>query len=104
MGLRLQRRVRLFPGCHLNLSASGLGVSLGGRGAHIGITARGQRYVSAGIPGTGVSWREYERKPARAVHSGCDLCVPGDAHVPAVLLVVALIVAAIVVLAAVSRG
>jgi len=27
-----------------------------GRGAHIGITARGQRYTSVGLPGTGLSW------------------------------------------------
>jgi hypothetical protein len=37
--------VKLFPGCHLNLRGSGVGVSFGGRGAHIGIRSRGQRYV-----------------------------------------------------------
>jgi len=35
MGLRFQRRVKLLPGVHLNLSGSGVGVSVGGRGAHI---------------------------------------------------------------------
>jgi hypothetical protein len=26
---------------------------------HLGVTARGQRYVSAGLPGTGLSVRQY---------------------------------------------
>jgi hypothetical protein len=58
-GLRFQRRVRIFPGVHLNLSLSGVGVSAGGRGFHVGMTARGQKYVSTGIPGTGLSVRQY---------------------------------------------
>lgn len=58
-GLRFQRRIRLLPGVHLNVSLSGVGVSVGGRGFHAGVTARGQRYVSAGLPGTGFSVRQY---------------------------------------------
>ncbi len=97
MGLRFQRRVRLLPGVHLNLSGSGVGVSVGGRGAHVGITARGKRYASVGLPGTGVSWREYERKPALR---RCELCQqPGHVHVPAALVVAVLVLAGIVVLA-----
>ena len=55
MGVRFQRRVKLFLGCHLNLSGSGVEVSFGGRGAHVGISSRGRRYVSASIPGTRLS-------------------------------------------------
>jgi len=58
-GLRFQRRIRVLPGVHLNVSLSGVGVSVGGRGFHAGVTARGQRYVSAGLPGTGLSVRQY---------------------------------------------
>jgi hypothetical protein len=58
-GLRFQRRVKLFPGVHLNLSLSGVGVSAGRRGFHVGMTAKGQKYVSAGLPGTGLSVRQY---------------------------------------------
>jgi hypothetical protein len=58
-GLRFQRRIRLLPGVHLNLSLSGVGISAGGRGFHVGRTARGQTYVSAGLPGTGLSVRRY---------------------------------------------
>ena len=45
MGLRFQRRIKVLPGLRINLSKSGVGFSVGGRGAHIGITARGQRYT-----------------------------------------------------------
>ena len=58
-GLRFQRRIRVLPGVHLNVNLSGVGVSRGGRGFHTGVTARGQRYVSAGLPGTGLSVRQY---------------------------------------------
>ena len=58
-GLRFQRRIRVLPGVHINLSLSGIGVSVGPRGLHAGVTARGQRYVSAGLPGTGLSVRQY---------------------------------------------
>jgi len=58
-GLRFQRRIRVLPGVNLNVSLSGVGVSVGGRGFHAGMTARGQRYVSAGLPGTGFSVRQY---------------------------------------------
>ena len=64
MSLRFQRRIKLFPGLHLNLSRSGVGLSAGGRGFHVGVDSRKRPYVSAGIPGTGVSWREVG-KPAR---------------------------------------
>jgi hypothetical protein len=77
MGLRFQRRVKVFPGVRLNLSTSGVGVSVGGRGAHVGITARGQRYTSIGVPGAGISWREYQKAAPRR----CDLCEPGHVHI-----------------------
>ena len=32
LGLRFQRRIRVLPGVHINLSLSGIGVSLGARG------------------------------------------------------------------------
>jgi hypothetical protein len=99
VGLRFQRRVRIFPGLRLNLSRSGVGVSIGSRGAHVGITARGQHYASVGLPGTGVSWREYERKPARQ----CDLCQPGHAHIPASLAALLAILAVVVALALFGR-
>ena len=66
MGLRFQRRIKILPGVRINLSKPGVGLSVGGRGAHIGITARGQRYTSIRGPGTGVSWMARKaRRPLR---------------------------------------
>ena len=95
MGLRFQRRIRILPGVHVNLSKSGVGVSVGGRGAHIGIDARGRRYTSVGVPGTGLSWREYQRKPAARP---CDLCAPGHVHVSPAATCVLFIAVVVVVL------
>ena len=100
MGLRFQRRIRVLPGVRINLSKSGVGLSVGGRGAHIGITARGQRYTSIGMPGTGLSWREYQHKPAARQ---CDLCAPGHVHFPLTLAIVLLIGVAVVVLLLLDR-
>ena len=49
----------------LNFSKSGLGLSLGVPGLHIGTGPRG-RYVRAGVPGTGVYYRKSLNKPAPA--------------------------------------
>ena len=77
-----------------------MGVSIGGRGAHVGITARGQGYSSVGLPGTGLSWREYQRK---AVPHQCELCQePGHVHVPAGLVVALVVLVGVLVLAAVG--
>jgi hypothetical protein len=100
MGLRLQRRIKVLPGVRINLSKSGVGFSVGGRGAHIGITAHGQHYTSIGMPGTGLSWREYQHKPAAR---RCDLCAPGHVHISPVVSIVLLSVAAVIVLLLLAR-
>jgi uncharacterized protein DUF4236 len=56
MGLRFQRSIRLGP-IKLNLSKFGLGFSTGVRGLRAGVDAKGRRYSSEGVPGTGLSWR-----------------------------------------------
>ena len=69
---------------------------MGGRGAHIGVTARSQRYTSIGVPGTGVSWREYHKPTAGQAR--CDLCAPGHVHFPvwlALVIVLAIVIAVI---------
>jgi len=100
MGLRFQRRIKVLPGLRINLSKSGVGFSVGGRGAHIGITARGQRYTSIGMPGTGVSWREYQHKPAAR---RCDLCAPGHVHIAPAAPILLLAVVAIILLVPLAR-
>jgi hypothetical protein len=85
MGLRFRRSIKVLPGVRLNLSKSGLGISAGPRGFHVGMDARGKQYVSAGIPGTGISSRHYAS--------------PAPAHRPATIggLVVATVIVAAVV-------
>jgi hypothetical protein len=54
MSLRFRKSIRLGKFLRLNLGKSGIGISAGIKGAHIGLGSRGP-YVSAGIPGTGLS-------------------------------------------------
>ena len=53
MSWRFRRSIRIAKGVHLNFTKSGLGLSIGGRGFHVGTGPRG-RYASMGIPGTGL--------------------------------------------------
>ena len=57
MGFRFQKRIRIFKGLTLNLSKSGTSWTVGGRGASVNV--RGDKVTgNAGIPGTGISYRE----------------------------------------------
>lgn len=65
MGLRFQKRIRLFKGVTLNLSKTGTSISLGGRGARVNF--RGDKVTgTVGIPGTGISYRERLDKPSES--------------------------------------
>ncbi len=57
MGVRFQKRIRIFPGVYINLSKSGVSASVGGKGATVNVNATGKRMVTFGIPGTGLSYR-----------------------------------------------
>jgi Protein of unknown function (DUF4236) len=100
MGFRFQRRIKVLPGVHINLSKSGVGLSVGGRGAHIGIDSHGRRYTSVGLPGTGISWRGYQPKPPTRQ---CDQCAPGHFHIHPAIPIVLLIGVAIIMLILVAR-
>lgn len=56
MSFRFRKSVRLFPGVRLNLSTSGMSVSVGGPGATVNFSSRGTA-LTLGIPGTGLSLR-----------------------------------------------
>lgn len=62
--MRFHRSIKIFPGLRLNLSKSGLGISVGVPGLRLGVDSKGRSYVNAGIPGTGLSVREYAKKGA----------------------------------------
>ena len=56
MGFYYRKSVHLGP-FRVNLSRSGLGYSLGTRGFRTGISARGRRYTTFSLPGTGLGYR-----------------------------------------------
>ena len=57
MGFRFQKRISILPGVRINLSKCGVSTSLGPRGADVNIGKDGVT-ANAGIPGTGLSYRQ----------------------------------------------
>lgn len=57
MGIRFQKRIRIFKGLTLNLSKTGTSWTLGRPGASVNI--RGKKVTgTVGVPGSGLSYRE----------------------------------------------
>ena len=56
MGFNFRKSVNIGP-FRVSASRSGIGYSVGGRGFRMGKDARGRKYHSISIPGTGVSYR-----------------------------------------------
>ena len=56
MGFQYRKAIGFGP-FRVNISNSGVGYSVGGRGFRTGVSAGGRRYTTFGIPGTGVSYR-----------------------------------------------
>ncbi len=56
MGLSFRKSVQILPGVKLNISKSGIGVSVGVTGLHASINSKGQIRGTASIPGTGVRY------------------------------------------------
>lgn len=55
MGLRFQKSINLGA-FRVNVSKSGVGFSVGRRGARAGISATGRKYTTVSLPGTGISY------------------------------------------------
>ena len=53
MAFRFQRRIKIAPGVRLNVSKTGISASAG----IPGLTANSRGTVTAGVPGTGLSYR-----------------------------------------------
>jgi len=58
MGFRLFKKVKICKGVSVNISKSGASVSVGPKGAKVTVNTKGGITASAGIPGTGISYRE----------------------------------------------
>ena len=55
---RFTKRIKILPGLTLNLNKQSVSLTTGVRGAHATINSKGYRTLSAGIPGTGLSYRD----------------------------------------------
>ena len=55
MGLRFRQSISTGP-FRINLSKSGVGWSVGGKGVRYGRSASGRSYTTFGLPGTGISY------------------------------------------------
>src|ERR1017187_10360807 len=82
MGLRFQRRIKVLPGVRINLSKSGLGFSVGGRGAHTAAQSlhhfrRLRRAVGCGLASHPQTQPEGRFAPLCGI-AQADLCAGAD--------------------------
>lgn len=68
MGWRFRRSVKIAPGVRLNLGSKSWGISTGTRGFRISSNTKSGTQVSAGIPGTGLSYRKKISSAALGTH------------------------------------
>lgn len=54
MSFRFRKRIKLFPGVHINLSKSGISTSVGVKGAQL-TRGHGKTRATFGLPGSGLS-------------------------------------------------
>jgi len=76
MAWRFRKSLKLGP-VRVNLSKSGVGYSIGGRGFRVGQDAKGRSYTAASIPGTGLYNHTYSSQGKAAGGSAAPL--PGAA-------------------------
>lgn len=62
MGLNFRKKINILPGLSLNLSKSGVGLSVGPKGAKISIKPNGQIDGNVSLNGTGLSYRKTLKK------------------------------------------
>jgi hypothetical protein len=75
MGLRFQKRIRIFKGLTINLSKTGASLSVGGRGATVNFSKRGTK-TTVGLPGSGISYSTLHKD------SGEQASIPHIAPLP----------------------
>lgn len=56
MGMRYRKSIGLGKGVRLNVGKGGLGISAGGKGAHVSVNSKRGVTTSVGAPGTGLSY------------------------------------------------
>jgi hypothetical protein len=66
VSFRYRKSIRLGGGVRLNLSKTGVGLSCGVPGMRYSVHSSGRRTRTAGLPGTGLYWRDDHRTHAAA--------------------------------------
>src|SRR5207248_10868322 len=69
MAWGFRRSMKVAGPLRLNFSKSGLGLSLGVRGMHVGVSPRRGPYLRAGVPGTGIYYRKSLGQRQAPVHT-----------------------------------
>lgn len=64
MGFKFRKSIKIGA-ARINFSKSGVGASVGVKGFRLGRNAKGQNYVSASIPGTGVGYEARSKSAGR---------------------------------------
>ena len=90
MGLRFQKRIRLFKDLTLNLSKTGTSWTIGGRGASVNIKD-GKATGNVGIPGTGLSYRSRLSDREHAPETGEQINSQSSSEFLTIIVVVVLI-------------
>ena len=96
MALRFHRSMKLLPGVRLNFGKRGIGISAGVRGLRVGVDSRGKGYTSAGIPGTGLSVRNYAKRAGPMDHRAGEQPPISGSDSPVEILLAVVIVLVIV--------
>ena len=74
MGWRFRKSIKILPGLKVNIGKDGFSsVSVGTRGAHLTM-GKNSTTVSAGIPGTGLSYVKRLDKPVGQNTTECPYC------------------------------
>jgi hypothetical protein len=61
MGFQFRKSTRIGP-FRVNVSKSGVGWSVGGKGFRTGVSSRGRRYSTFSLPETGLSYTQADGK------------------------------------------
>lgn len=99
------RKSKNFGAVRVNMSKSGIGVSLGVKGFRVGIGPRGTR-VTSSIPGTGIyNTKVYSGRKSRSINAdGVDVRIPNAQPMPLQLYILLLAVLSCVLAFFTSNG
>lgn len=82
MGFRFRKSVR-FGLFRINLGKRGIGTSIGVPGARITNSSTGRKYLTLGIPGTGLSWtKTLNARRARRVQTNTPVVIESQSDSP----------------------